>query len=430
VEVTIDSLSSVQHKLLVTVPPNELQPHFDAAYAKSAAKIELRGFRKGKAPLAMIKKMYGEQIEFQSLDDIANFYYKQIVKEKKFRPVGEPILDDVHYHPGGELKFTIKVETLPEITLQELKGLPVVKVIHNVSDDEVEHELEYIRRVNSTLTEVQQATDNEHLVTVEIQELDDKGLPIIGHKTDAIQVLLSDETKLPEIREGLKSAEAGKKYHITYSPQQGERIEPVDGEFTVLKVQKVNLPDLNEEFIKKITKDKVSSLSDFRTNVYNDLQTYWNDKTMRSLEDAIANEVVRIHPFDVPDSLVNGFADGLVADVKEKQPGKTLPPNFDEKQFREENREYCVWQAKWFLLREKIRLQLNLKIEDADYDGLAEVESKKISIEKDRLIAYYKNSSQINEKILNDKMFSFLITNAKITEKVDSEMEESKLITA
>jgi len=430
VEVIINTPSTVKIEINVVLNADDLQSHFDLAYTKAAKTIEIAGFRKGKAPLAMIKRMYGEEIEYRELDTIANFFYQQIVREKKLRPVGEPLLADIKYNRGNSLSYVVHVEMLPEFSIQELTGISVQKIIHKVTDEEVANEIEYLRRTNATYSDVQQATDEEHIITFEIQELDENGLPIVGNKTEPIQVHLGDESKLAEIREGLKHSEVGKHYHITYTPQQGERQEPIDGKFEVLRIQKVTLPELNEEFVKKITKNKFSSMDEFRTSIRKDLETYWNDRSIRTVEDAIAAELVHRHPFEVPDSLVKGFTDGLLEEIKEKQPGKILPTNFDEQKFREENQVYSVWQAKWFLLRDKIREHLQLKIEDADFEKIAEEESKKIGVEKERLVAYYKNSKSLNEKILNDKMFTYLVSTAVITEKLDTELEESKIITS
>ena len=428
-EVTVNTPSTVKNEINVVLNAEDLQPHFDLAYTKAAKTIEVAGFRKGKAPLSMIKRMYGEEIEYRELDTIANFFYQQIVQEKKLHPIGEPLLTDIKYHRGNSLSYVVNVEVLPEFFLHELTGVQVQKIIHKVTDEEVTNEIEYLRRTNATYADVQQATDEEHIVTFEIQELDEHGLPIVGNKTEPIQVHLGDESKLAEIREGLKHSEVGKHYHITYTPQQGERQEPIDGKFDVLRIQKVTLPELNEEFIKKITKNKFSSIEEFRTSIRNDLETYWKDRSIRNVEDAIAAELVHRHPFEVPDSLVKGFTDGLLEEIKEKQPGKTLPTNFDEQKFREENQGYSVWQAKWFLLREKIREHLQLKIEDADFEKIAEEESKKIGIERERLVAYYKNSKSLNEKILNDKMFAYLVSHAVLTEKRDTEFDESPIMT-
>ncbi|MEK7263102.1 MAG: trigger factor [Bacteroidota bacterium] len=424
-ELSIQSPTQVTREISVTLTAEEIQPYFEKAYVREAKKIEMPGFRKGKVPLAMVKKMHAEEIEYRELDDIANEYYKKIITENNLHPVGEPVLADIKFNRGESFKFQINAEVLPEFTLSELKGITVQKITHTVTEEEVQNELEYLRRSNAIMTDVEKATDDEHIVTFTIQELDEKGIALIGRKTEPIQVHLTDDAKLQEIREGLKGAEVGKSYKITYTPAQGEEAGTViDGEFHVTKIQKVQLPELNEELIKKISRLKYSTLEEFTVHLKQDLENYWNERSTRNLEDAIAQEIIKRHDFEVPNTLIKGFGDNLLQEVKEKQPGKVFPRGFDEAKFREENHDYCKWQAKWFLLRERIREEFSLNVEDADYEKIAEEESKKIGIAKERLLMYYKNAKGLSEKILNDKMFSFLIANAIITEKADTEIEE------
>ena len=427
-EFKIETKSQIKKEISTTVPYEELIPHFEKAFTEQQKKIELPGFRKGKVPIQMIKKVYGESIQYRELDNIANDYYKKIVKENNLKVVGEPILEDINYETGKDFSFKIKVETLPEFELKNLKGIDIEHIPYNVTDEDMEKEIQYLRHLHATNEDVQVATDDEHIVTFEIQEVDANGNPIIGNKVKDIQVRLSDEEKLLEIRNGLKNCEVGKSYKITYMPQQGERQEPIDGEFFVKKIQKISLPKVDDEFVKKITKEKVLNVDEFKPNLKLDLENFWKEKNLRNFEDKIADKLVNAHDFEIPEAMIKGFGDGILEDYKSKLQNKTLPKNFDDKKFREENRSYCIWQAKWFLLRDKIREELKLTVEESDLEKIAEAESQKIGIEKSRLLTYYKNSKSAHERILNEKMFEFLISNANVSGSIleNAETQEKK----
>ena len=88
--------------------PRKLVPHFEAAYKKAAPSIEIKGFRKGKVPIALIKKYYGESVEADALDDIANESFKKTIDEKKIQPIGTPTMVDMKYKTGEPFSFTIK----------------------------------------------------------------------------------------------------------------------------------------------------------------------------------------------------------------------------------------------------------------------------------------------------------------------------------
>src|SRR5574339_396959 len=99
-EITISPLSDVLHEAEIIVTDAELQPHFEAAYGKEQKRLEIKGFRKGKAPLAIIKQLYGQAIEHQALDAVANDFYRKAMDEKGIRPLGEPSMVDMDYHRG------------------------------------------------------------------------------------------------------------------------------------------------------------------------------------------------------------------------------------------------------------------------------------------------------------------------------------------
>ena len=115
--------------------------------------------------------------------------------------------------------------------------------------------------------------------------------------------------------------------------------------------------------------------------------------------------------------MVDAFLASFVDDIKNRSQDKTLPPNFDEKKFREENRAYAVWQAKWMLLKERIAEQESIAVTDDDIVQLAEQEAQRIGIPKDRLVQYYRSSGAVRDRLLSDRVISFLRDHAKVKEK-------------
>jgi trigger factor len=195
----------------------------------------------------------------------------------------------------------------------------------------------------------------------------------------------------------------------------------------VTKVEKVVLPELNDEFVKKVTKDKIISLEEFRKGVRADLESYWKEKNRRSLINAIVSEIIRIHEFQVPESLTRSVLENLLEEIKGQYPNKQLPADFDVEKFFEENRAYAVFQAKWALLREEIIKAESLSIDEAALVALAEQEAPKIGIDKERLIAYYKSSDQVKDRLAGDKLIDLLISSTKIKE-VDDKTLPSQLV--
>ncbi|MEK9138693.1 MAG: hypothetical protein AAB393_16340, partial [Bacteroidota bacterium] len=200
-----------------------------------------------------------------------------------------------------------------------------------------------------------------------------------------------------------------------------DHTHPVHLAITVKKVEKNNLPPFDDDLVKKVSGEKVSTPDEFRESMRKDLERYWNDQAERKLEDAIAQELVRMHDFPVPESIVNSFLDAFVDDIKGKSRDRKLPRNFDEQKFREESRSYAIWQSRWMLLKERIAEVESLKVTDDELEKLAEIDATRIGVEKERLMDYYKVSSAGTERLLTNKLMALLKLQAKITEKMVEE---------
>ena len=426
-EVTVHTRSEVSREVEIEAKPDELQPHFEKAYREYRPKIEINGFRKGKAPLDMIKKLYGEMIEHEYLEKLASELYREAVKAKDLQPLGEPTLLDLDYKRGERFWIKIQYDVRPTIELKQYKNLSVQAVVHTVDDGEIEDELLRVRRINSTREHVQKATDTEHIISANLQELDESGVPMIGKKTDSAKFYLADPQLEQPFKDALQGTSPGNEHLIKFEHQHDEHTHKVNLKANVTKIERLVLPDLDDAFIGKVTKDKVHTVDEFRKGIREDLDSYWKEKNRRSLINAIVSEILRLHEFLVPESLIRSVLENLLEDVKGQYPDKQLPQDFDTEKFFEENRAYAIFQSKWALLREEIIKAEQLTVDDSALVALAELEAPKIGIDKERLIAYYKSSDQVKDRLVGDKLIDLLISSTKVTE-VDDKSLPNKLV--
>ncbi len=415
-EVNVKELTEVSREVEITADAAELAPHFEKAYREYRPKIDIKGFRKGKAPLDLVKKLYGEMIENESLETVAGELYRQVAKEKDLKPIGDPRLVDMNFKRGERFHCKVQFDVRPKIELKQYKNVQVEKVVHKVDGEEVEEEITRLRRVNSTREEVRSVTDPEHVVTVTMQELDESGAPLIGKKNENIRFYLADDQLEQPFKDALKAAEVDGEYRVKFEHQHGDHAHNVNATLKVKKVEKVVLPGLDDAFVAKITKDKVKSVAEFRKGIEADLVTYWKDRERRQVLNSVTEVILKNHEFMVPESLVNSVLEGLLEEMKNEYPKKQLPPNFDVNKFYEQNRAYAEAQAKWALLREEIVRKENLTASDEDLVKLAEQEAGKIGIDKERLVAYYKSSDQVKDRIVGTKLLDFLLESAKVKE--------------
>ena len=408
-EVSITPLSAVSHEVEITTTAKELEPHFDKAYRSYRAGAELKGFRKGKAPLEMIKRLYGDMIEYDSLGSIASTLYRDAIKERDLKPLGEPVIVDMDYKRGEHFRFKVKYDVRPVITLKDYKKIPLERKVHQVTDQEIEGELLRLRRIHSSLEEVSTVTDDEHVVTAEMQELDPSGVPLIGKKRQSSRFYLADTQLEQPIKDALAKAEKDQEVRANFKHAHGDHEHDVHLALSVQKIERVQLPPLDDALAAKVTKDKIPTLAELRASIRRDLEAYWNDKHQRNLVNSLAAEIVRRHEFQVPDTLVRSVLDGLLEDIKNQHPKKQLPNDFDTEKFYTENTPYGTFQAKWALLRDELMKAEGITVEDADLESLAEREAAVVGIDKERLITFYKSSDQVQDRLMGDKLIARLL---------------------
>ena len=419
-QVTINSISEVEQEADIIVTHEELVPHFDRAYEEFRPKVELKGFRKGRVPMPMIKQLYGEAIEQDALDDIAGFFFRMAMKDKNVEPMGRPLLSEKSYARGKDFSFKIKFEVRPHIELRGYKGVQVTKIVHPADDKEVLDEIERLRRVNSTSEPATKVTDGNFAVTADVQELDETGAPLVGRKTANVRFHLIDPDVATEVKEALAAAEDGGTYQARIVSQHEDHSHTANLSLLVKKVERVTLPPFDDELAKKATRGTVATAEELRANIARDLKAYWEDLSARRLNDDLVSEIMKQHEFTVPPSLVDAYLDAMIEDIRERSRDKQLPRGFDEQKFRESNRADAVWQAKWMLIKERIVEAEGIELTDEDLEKAAERDAQTLKISKDRLLQHYKASESSRDRLRGDKVMQFLREHAKITEKIDS----------
>jgi len=414
VELNVNRLSQTEEEAEIKLSWEELKPYFEEAYKKFQAEAEIKGFRKGKAPIELIKRQFGEQIEYDALDDIVNDVYQNLVSDKKIEPVGTPELLDVDYKRGDSLVFKIKYEVLPDIQISNYKDLKVEKIVHVVDEGEVENEIKKLLIANASYEETDEVKGELYRVTVDLQGVDQNNLPVLGRRSENVVIDLDDESIVPVLRERLLRAKKDDEFIVELTVDN----KPEKVRVTVKKIERKILPELNDEFASKVTNGKVNTVDELRAYIKDELVKWWNEYSELRFYDNIISELVRTNDFVVPESLVEDFLRSMLDEEKSKYPGEKLPPDFDEQFFRQKNKADAVFSAKWYVIKNKIAQMEGIELTDEDFEKLAEEDSAEVGIEKEKLIPFYKRSEHIREKLLNRKVLEFLKDKVTVVERV------------
>ena len=412
-EFKVNKIDAVKQEVEFELTYADLAPHFEKAFQKYQKKAEIPGFRKGKAPVSMIKRMYGDMIEQASLEDVANDVYKNYLDENKVQPLGEAQMVDMDYEAKQIFKFKIKYETRPDFELAEYKGVEVNRTIHNVDEKMIDDEVKYLQSKHVTYEEAPKADGDEFTITMDVQKLDDAGIEIIGQGDKDVRFYLNDPQINKEFKEQLEEVAVGEERILNLPAQEEGKTE----KYKVLckKVEKVVFPELNEEFFKNIYKDEeIKTIEAFREKVKNDLEGIYKNIGDQEIRNNIVNELIKLNDITAPDALVENILNSYIEDVKNQNPKRQLPKEFDEEEYRKQKRVDAILQVKWYLIRDKIIEAEKMEVTDKDIEPVIEADAKKYNLPVDKIKSVYENNPDVKYRVLDDKLMNFLIENAKI----------------
>lgn len=413
---TVNNLSDSEKEINIELSYEEIKDELDIEVKKEAKKIQLPGFRKGKVPANLLKSRFGDALEYEASEKVATSQFWKVAKDNDLKPIGAPVLTDIQFNPGKDLNFKVKFEIIPIIEPKDYTGIDIKIPDYIVSDHEVEHELEHILKSSSTTEIAEVVGDDEFfIVKVDLQRMTDSGEPFEGSKPETLDLDLSNHRVQPEIRENAKGKKVGESFNFSFKDEQTKKNESGEEEkitetflynAVIKEIKKIVLPELNEELVKKLTKDKISSPEEFKEDIKKDITNYYSQRTEEFLHRKLMSSIVSNNEFTPPASLVKNVLQELIKQEEENSK-KMGMKNIDKNMLKEKLLPSAEFEVKWYLLKNLIQKKENLEFSENDLNDLAAKDAEKTGIAIDKLINYYK-SSNITEKLVDKKLFDFL----------------------
>lgn len=413
-ETNFKDIDKCKKELEFVLTYDELKPHFEKALEKYRKQAAIPGFRKGKAPLSMVKKLVGESIEYSALEEIANNVFRQHVEENDIDILDVGAMTDFNYEPQRRFQFKVEFEVRPEIELETYKGLELKRKKYVIDDSLVDEEINYHKLQNSQLEMDSEAFDDEYVVTLDLQDLDEKGNIIIGQTQKDVKVYIGNKSLAKEFAEGLKGIKEGETKTIQSKDADGNKKKV---QVTAAKVEKIVAPEMNEEFFKKVTaKEDIKDLDQFRGTIKNELQKIYDESAEQNLKNDVINEILKLNDVSVPNAFVENILKNAADDYQKRQ-GKNKKFTTEElDEYKKASKPDATKQAKWFLIKEKIAELEGIKAEEDDIKKFAEDIASKYNMPSDKLVELYSKNPEVMGNVLNDKIMKFLIDNAKVTD--------------
>ena len=421
-DIKLNDKENSRKELEATLTYEELTPYFDKAVENYRKKVSIPGFRKGKAPLNMIRKLYGEGIEYSAIEDIAGEVFFKYITDNKLDVISKGAITDIDYKPKEKLDFKVEFDVMPDVKIDKYKGLKLKKQTNKIDDSLVDDEINYHKFKGATYELDGVASDDDYMITIDLQNLDESGNILIGQSQKDLKVYLGNPEIYPEFKEGMKGIKEGETRIIDSKNAEGE---PKKVQISCTKVEKIIYPEMNTEFFKSVTgKDDIKTEEEFRSEIKNELQKIYDGISDRQLKSDVVNEMIKENDVPAPERYIEVILDSMVEDYKSRYKGKKIPADFIETEFRNEKRVDAILQAKWFLIRDKIIEMEKIEADEESYRKIAEEFSGRFNIPADKLIEAYKGNEDIKMRILNDKVLDIIINNAELEEILELRTKE------
>lgn len=421
-DINVQDITSVDKEVTISAQREDLEPKFKEAYKKYRGQINMPGFRPGKVPLKIVQKRFGDEIEQEEIGK----YVQEVFEEKvvpEYEPIGESQMLDLTWE-NDELEAKFKIGARPEFELADLEQITVDRLVHDVSDEEVEKELDRVLEQEGNWEEVDEEVTENSRVTVDAVHLDQSGEPVEG-ETDEDQVIDLRKDEFKQFEDDLLGKKAGDVLDL----EVGEGDDTDSFRLIVKKVEKLHKAELTDAFAKEQTDGEAKNVDEYKSLVKSRIQDYYDQSADDLFKNDIVDELVEQHEFEVPEVFKEQVLNQYVERVKQ-QSGGDLPDDFDLEEYKENMQDRAVRDAKWYFINEKLQEKFDdIEIKPEDIDEYLEAEASRYGIEVDQMRNMFAQNPQQLESLRNsireDKVFDKLKDEVQINE-IDKETYQEK----
>lgn len=421
---SIEELNTVQRRVTVAFPADEVSSAFTSMFQEIRRKADLKGFRKGKAPLAIIKKFYGASVAGDVFQKLVKESLFNALEQNNVRPVASPVIETQEMPvEGEEYAFSALVDILPEVSIGDYEGLTASPEVMVVNDELLQGELSQLQRQhakNKTLEGSDIAAADGHVAVIDYKVSKD-GEELDRLKAENVSIELGQEQLLPELEKGMIGMKSGDSKSISVKLPEDFGDKEIAGntlefEVSLKELKELILPELDDEFAKDLG---MESLDNLKSNIKSRMETESDNNKKQQIESQLMEQMVKKHDFEVPPALVDQVIDSMINQMKWDDK-KEKEQAMHDKEFRARFLDNAKRQAKNTLILLEVARKEDIQVSDEDMD---EYFSKmlgggEMTEQNKKLLTQLKTQmgGQVKENLLFDKALKFLADKAKITE--------------
>jgi trigger factor len=432
---SVEKVSSLERKLNIQVPAKEVQEAFERAFKGIQQHVQVKGFRKGKAPINTIRTMYGDRVKQDVINDLVQKCYASAINEHSLEPISYPAIEFDDISTEKDFSFTAEFEVRPDIADPVVDGLTVKKEKLTVNDELVDKTLDDIR---GSRAETAPLLENRPAQKGDIATIDFEGNlltgPLENGSAKDFDLELGGNQFIPGFEENVVGMTIGQSKDIQISFPEDYHVKdlagkPVTFKTTLKGLKKKSLPELNDEFAKGLG-GNYENLEALKKAIREDFEKRESKRINDEFKNRLMKVVVERNPVEVPKSLLQEQKKALVDDFKQrlKQQGmdEAAFADYQDKWDMDFN-QTATFMIQSSFLSDSIARKQNLYATEADFNQKLQEYANETGLEYSKIKEFYADKdrrSKLMYQITEEKVISFLASKVKVQEVDRKELGE------
>jgi len=429
-QVSIETLTGLERRMTIEVPAEEVESQVRSRLQEAAKTFNMKGFRKGKVPVKVIKNRFGEGVRQEVVGEVISQSWVEAVTKENVKPAGQPSIEPKNLEEGQNLEFIATFEVYPEIELKDFSAVTIEKKQAEILDTDIDKMIKTLREQRKTYKEVDRKSQEGDQVNVDfVGTLD--GEKFDGGEAKGTNLILGSKRMIPGFEEGLVGVSSGDNLTLPLTfPEDYQNKElagkKVEFAITVNNVSEPTLPELNDEFFASFDVAE-GGLEAFRTEVRANMTRELKNANRNNIKNQVIEGLLEIHDVDAPKALVANEINGLRQQAMQQfGGGKNIDPSMlPDDLFAEQAKRRVILS----LVMSEIVSKNDLKPDADTVRGLIEEMAESYEKPEDVIKWYYSDKEQlanIEAMALEDAVIDMVIDKAKVTESSVSYEEALK----
>ena len=307
-QVSIESSTGLERQLKIGVPADKIDQEVTDRLQKATKTVSIKGFRKGKVPLRVVKQHYGKGVRQEVIGEIVNSSFYEAIQKEELRPVGQPRIDDLKDAEGQDLEYLAIFEVYPEVKLADLGKVKVSRPVADVTPEDVEKMISVLRDQQATFTVAEKAAEDGDQVNIDFVGTHKKE-EFAGGSAEGQDLVLGSNSMIPGFEDGLIGVSAGDETVLQLKFPQDYHSEELKGKAVqfAVKVHSVSekqMPEMDDDFF-KLYGVEAGGEEKFREDIEANMERELRNAIRTKVKNRVMDQLFSLNKVDVPAALIS-----------------------------------------------------------------------------------------------------------------------------